>query len=132
MVSWYLFFRGRRRGGRREGETQLIYVDHPGPWVLAALVTLLLLSIADACFTLYELSRGGSEANPVMRAALELGNGSFIILKTVVTLLGATFLCLHKNWTLGRRCLVVALVGYVVLTAWHLYGVLVLLPSLPA
>ena len=129
LLSRYLLF-GRRRGGRRDGETAQIYVDHPGPWIVAAFLGLMVLSIADACFTLYELSRGGTEANPVMRAALELGNGSFIVLKTLVTVLGAAFLCLHKNWTLGRRCLVVALAGYAVLTVWHLYGVLVLLPSL--
>ena len=112
MFSKYLL-RGRRKGGRRTGERERIYVDRPGPRILAAFGALMLLSVADACFTLYELTKGGTEANPVMRAALELGNGGFIILKTLVTLLGASFLCLHKNWPLGRKCLVGALLGYV-------------------
>jgi len=129
MISRYLF-RGRRKGGRRAGESERIYVDRPGPRILAAFAGLMLLSVADACFTLYELTRGGTEANPVMQAALELGNGGFIVLKTAVTLLGAAFLCLHKNWSLGRKCLVGALAGYVLLTAWHLFGVFVVLPPL--
>lgn len=122
MLTRYLF-RGRRRGGRRDGEHERIYVDHPGPFVIAAFLALTGLSVADAWFTLHELSRGATEANPLMQAALELGNGPFVIIKTVVTLVGAGFLALHKNWPLGRRCLMVALLGYAALTVYHLYGV---------
>jgi hypothetical protein len=129
MISRYLFV-GSRRGGRRAGETANVYVDRPGFWAIGAFVALVVLSLADGYFTLYELSRGGTEANPVMRAALELGSRGFVALKTVVTVLGAGFLCLHKNWRLGRACLWFAVAGYLMLTAWHLYGVLVILPSL--
>jgi hypothetical protein len=125
MLSRYLLF-GRRRGGRRESERERTYVDRPGAWVVVAFLGLMTLSVADAYFTLKVLAAGGQEANPVMRAALALGDRGFVIVKTVVTFLGTAFLCLHKNWPLGRLCLVAALVGYAVLTGWHLYGQILL------
>jgi len=128
MLSRFLLF-GRRRGGRREGEQDRLYVDRPGRWVLAAILAVTLLSVADAYFTLHEMSRGATEANPVMRAALSLGNGAFVVLKTLVTVVGALFLGLHKNWALGRTCLWVAVGGYAALTAYHLHGVLHVLPA---
>ena len=57
-----------------------------------------------------------------MLAALSLGNRAFVVIKTAVTMLGAAFLCLHKNWPLGRLCLGIALAFYGALTLWHLYG----------
>src|SRR5688572_8357279 len=128
MVSKYLLV-GRRREVRREDERGRGYVDRPGPWVLVAFGLVTLLSAADAYFTLGALARGGSEANPIMRAALELGNSAFVFVKTFVTIAGALFLTLHKNWALGRGCLFLAAVGYIALTVWHVYGVWYLLPA---
>lgn len=125
MLSRFLFT-GRRRGGRREGEADRIYVDRPGPWIVAGFFVLVLLSILDAAFTLSHLEQGATEANPLMRAALELGDPAFVIIKTVVTVLAVGFLCLHKNWPLGRLCLALALLGYSALTVYHLYGRLLL------
>ena len=121
MVSRYLFI-GRRRSGRRDGETERVYVDRPGPWAVTAFALVTGLSVLDAFLTLDLLSRGGKEANPVMLAALSLGNGPFVFLKTGVTVLGAGFLSLHKNWPLGRVCLWIAVGFYAALTAWHLIG----------
>jgi hypothetical protein len=121
MLSRYLL-RGRRRGGRREGEVEHVYVDRPGPWILTGFLLVVLLSVLDAAFTLSHLERGATEANPFMRAALELGNRAFVVIKTVITVLAVGFLCLHKNWPLGRLCLTLALLGYAALTIYHLYG----------
>jgi hypothetical protein len=121
MVSRYLFW-GRRRSGRREGERERIYVDRPGAWIVAGFAIVVGLSILDATFTLYLLKRGATEANPVMRAALHLGDQAFVLLKTAVTVLAAGFLMLHKNWPLGRACLGLALIGYSALTVYHLYA----------
>jgi hypothetical protein len=121
MLSRWLFL-GRRRGGRREGETAYIYVDRPGPWIVAAFAAVVALSLFDAGFTLDLLRKGATEANPVMRAALSLGDQAFVVIKTVMTVLAMGFLCLHKNWPLGRLCMGVALLGYAALTAYHLYA----------
>ncbi len=121
MISRYLFL-GKRKAGRRDGEMARIYVDRPGPWVVAGFVVLVGLSLLDAGFTLWLLERGATEANPVMRAALHLGNPAFVVIKSVVTILAVGFLCLHKNWPLGRVCLVIALLGYSALTLYHLHA----------
>ena len=121
MLSRFLFV-GRRRGGRRGDEKDYVYVDKPGGWIVAAFVALLVLSLLDAWFTLELLKRGATEANPVMRLALDLGDRAFVLIKTVMTIVAAGFLCLHKNWPLGRACLCLALFGYTTLTAYHLYA----------
>lgn len=121
MLSRYLFL-GRRGGGRRDDETERVYVDRPGPWIIAGFLALVLLSGLDAAFTLSHLERGATEANPLMRRALDVGDSFFVVIKTLVTVIAVGFLCLHKNWPLGRICLAVALLGYTALTAYHLYG----------
>lgn len=121
MLGRFLF-RGRRRGGRREAEQQQIYVDRHGAWVGVAFAALVTLSLLDAWFTLDLLRQGATEANPVMAYALTFGDRVFLAVKTVVTVLGAGFLCLHKNWPLGRLCLGVALGGYTALLGYHLYA----------
>src|SRR6188508_1918482 len=83
MISrWVLV--GRRRGGRREGERAFVYVDRPGAWAFAGFFAILGLSILDAAFTLALLRHGATEANPVMQAALHLGDGPFVFIKTIV------------------------------------------------
>lgn len=121
MLSRFLFV-GRRRAGRREDERDFVYVDRPGGWILTAFAAVLALSLLDAWFTLELLKRGATEANPVMRVALDLGDRAFVLIKTGMTILAMGFLCLHKNWPLGRVCLGVALLGYSTLTAYHLYA----------
>jgi hypothetical protein len=123
MLSRYTL-RGRRRSGRRDGERERIYVDRPGGWVLAAFALVLALSCVDAYLTLRMLAGGGKEANPVMRLALALGDGSFLLIKTTLTLAGLALLSLHKTWPLGRTCLWIAVGGYAVVTAIHIAGLL--------
>jgi hypothetical protein len=48
-----------------------------------------------------------------------------------MTILAMGFLCLHKNWPLGRLCLGIALMGYTALTAYHLYAQHTLAAVLP-
>ncbi len=121
MFSRYLLW-GRRKGPRRGAESEFVYVDRPGTWILLAFACVVGLSMLDAWYTLDLLKRGATEANPVMKMALEISDTAFILIKTVVTIVGAGFLCLHKNWPLGRICLVVALLGYSALLFYHLYA----------
>ena len=120
MFSRYLL-RGKRRGGRRDDERDQVYVDRPGPWIWMAFVAVVGLSALDAIYTLDLLGAGKAvEANPVMRAALHLGTTEFVVIKTTMTLLAVGFLCLHKNWPLGRFCLAAAILGYSTLVVYHL------------
>ena len=122
MLSWFLFFRGRRRGGRREGDEDFTYVDRPGGWILAGFAALVGLSVLDAWYTLDLLKRGATEANPVMKLALDVSDEAFVVIKTVITVAGAGFLSLHKNWPLGRLCMAIALFGYSALLFYHLWA----------
>ena len=121
MFSRFLV-RGRRRGSRREHEDRYTYVDRPGGWILTAFTCVVGLSLLDAWYTLDLIKQGATEANPVMKLALEISDQAFVVIKTLITIGGAGFLCLHKNWPLGRVCLVIALLGYSVLLGYHLYA----------
>jgi hypothetical protein len=121
MLSHFVLT-GHRRSGRREGERDFVYVDRPGLWAAVGFFLIVALSLLDAAFTLALLRRGATEANPLMEAAIRLGAGPFIFIKTVVTALAAGFLCLHKNWPLGRVCTVAAIAGYAALTVYHVHA----------
>ncbi|MEN8149480.1 MAG: DUF5658 family protein, partial [Planctomycetota bacterium] len=68
-------FHGRRGDFRRRAEGANAYVDRYSPWMMAALVAIMVLCVLDALFTLLYLQRGGSEVNPIMAAAIETGVG---------------------------------------------------------
>jgi len=118
MVSRYLF-RGRRRGPRRAAEQEHQYVDRPRHGIIAACLLVLALSTADAYITLRILAQGGSEANPIMAAALRMGHAQFVAVKTALTFFGAAVLCLHQQWALSRAGLRIALAGYAGLLIYH-------------
>jgi hypothetical protein len=118
ISRWWLV--GRRRGGRRDGEQRNIFVDRYSGWEWAAAVALLLLCIADLVMTLDVLQHGGSEANPIMRWALDLGVPVFVALKLGLTLLGALVLLIRVRFRGMRAALVGLVVLYVALIGYHL------------
>jgi hypothetical protein len=96
------FGRGRRRTGRREGETDRTYVDTFTPREVALLLLIFILNIFDAFFTLLWLQRGGAEANPFMAFLLEIGEGAFLLQKCIVVGIWLIVLMIHKNFRLAR------------------------------
>lgn len=88
--------RGHRTFARRQADGQkFLYLDYYGTVTLIAILIILLLSITDAYFTLYLLSHGSDELNPVMAYFLRLGPTSFIVAKhliTSVSILGLLFI----------------------------------------
>ena len=113
---------GRRRGGRRDGETRNIYVDRYSSeeWLLASGV--LVLSFADLVFTLVHLSVGGKEANPVMDWFLQIGGThAFTIAKTAFTLLGVSVLLLHVRFDRVKVLMRLAFALYLALFVFHFY-----------
>ena len=111
---------GRRRGGRRAGEQQNVFVDRYGPWEWAAVVALIGLCVADLLLTLDVLEKGGSEANPLMLWALEQGVPVFVGVKLGLTLLGASVLLVRVRFRGIRVALAALLVLYVALIGYHL------------
>jgi len=112
--------RGRRRGFRRAGEGENEYVDRLAPKTVAVAVVVVLLSCLDALFTLLHLQSGGSEANPLMEAALMQSVNVFLLSKAVLTVLGVVVLAAHQNFRVGARSLLLIFWGYIALTLYHI------------
>jgi hypothetical protein len=114
------WLRGRRRGGRREGETEDIYVDRPSrrEWLLFAAI--LGLAGLDGVWTLLHLERGVEEANPLMAWFLEVGgNPAFAAAKFGVTVVAAGFLLLHARFRTARRLMPWVVAVYTALVIVH-------------
>lgn len=114
----------RRRGGRRDGDAHPAGIDwHDSHW-LAAAILVVLLSFADALFTLTLLDRGAREANPFMEP-LVLGSGrSFAYWKLGLTVSGVVILVVLARARLFRvvpagLLLYLVLAGYVVLVIYE-------------
>ena len=93
-----------------------------------AFAAVIVLCVLDAFFTLDVLSRGAIEANPVMRAALDLGDGAFVILKLLITAAGGALLLRLQRLRVARTGLGVVCTGYVALLGYHIYGQLAYAP----
>jgi hypothetical protein len=123
MWSRYVFSGGRRRTIRRREERDGAFVDVHGPRALLLVLTILVLNLADAWFTLLFLSHGGREMNPVVQGVLDLGGHPwpFVLLKTVGIGIACTFLTMTKHFRPARLGLCFVAIGYTVLLGWHLW-----------
>jgi uncharacterized protein DUF5658 len=74
----------RRRGGRRSDEQHAL-VDWHEPHLLFLALTILLLNVVDAFFTLTLIMEGATEANPVMAYVLERFPKLFAVTKMALT-----------------------------------------------
>ncbi len=119
--------RGRRRSFRRLGEKENQYVDCPSRRTVILALSIVVLSLLDALFTLLHLEQGGREINPAMALILAFGISPFLITKTVLTNLGVIFLTIHENFRIGRRALDFAAALYSLLLVYH--AVLIVLAS---
>ncbi len=119
MLSRY-WLRGRRRGGRRQGETSGIYVDRYARTEVAVVLTILALAVADVVLTGMHLHAGGAEVNPWLDALLaRFGLAAMAAAKLAVTG-GALFvLLLHVRWRIARAGLVGLCVLHLALLCWH-------------
>ncbi|HET6204119.1 MAG TPA: DUF5658 family protein [Planctomycetota bacterium] len=116
VVSRHLFFGGRRRASRVNS-----YVDIYGPGLLAATCAILGLNVLDSILTVIHIGRGGAEMNPLMRWLLDQGQVPFLFWKSLVVGVGVVFLCMHKNFRLGRAGLGLALSSYGGLLGYHIW-----------
>jgi hypothetical protein len=120
-LSRYTFFGGRRRGGRRPGENEASFVDLHGPGLLAVVLGIVALNFLDAWFTMFFLSHGGEELNPIMDAVIREGTLAFVLLKSLGIGICVAVLTIAKNFRFARVGLGFVLVGYAALFGWHMY-----------
>jgi hypothetical protein len=119
-------FRPRRRVGRRTGDEHRIYLDWHEPRVLYLALAIVLMSCADALFTLNLLAAGGEELNGVMRFLLDHDTRAFLWTKIALTGLGIVVLATASRRRLVGRlpvmwCLRLLFVAYLALIAWEIY-----------
>lgn len=95
---------GRRKNFRRKDESNSAthYVDRYSRQTSFASMIILLLCIVDAFMTLNLLNHGATEANLVMRLAIEEGVAAFILTKYLMTAASVLFLVVHSNFRIAR------------------------------
>jgi hypothetical protein len=120
MVSRYTLF-GRRRRNRRDTDPgSHYYVDWiEGPY-LRALVWVCIFIVLDSLSTLYIISRGGSEANPLMRWILERGTFVFLASKLATAIVGFFLLAVHRFFPIARALVILLLSAYGILVLYHM------------
>jgi hypothetical protein len=93
-------FKGKRRHARREEEDQNYYVDSYDAKYLALVLSILILCVFDAYFTLKIIHLGGKELNPLMIKFLDRAPEMSLFLKYVITVISLVILLMHKNFIL--------------------------------
>jgi hypothetical protein len=119
-------FRPRRRAHRRDEDSHRFVFDWHEPRVLYLAVSILLLSCADALFTLNLLTVGAQEANFLMNSLLEQSVDRFLTIKIGLTAISLVFLVVaaqrhFMGWFRVERLLHAVCVGYIFLIAYEIY-----------
>ena len=120
MISRYTFFGGRRKGGRRDGEVENVYVDVYSPQMIGLLLLFFALTVLDSVSTLTYLGKGGRELNPIAQLMIDQGGLFFVVAKGLLSGLCLLFVMLHKNFRPARVALGVGFTFYFLLGLWHL------------
>jgi len=123
-----LFYGGlkpRRRNGRRATDHHRPIIDWHGPELLASSILVLVLCVADALLTLWLMTQGASEANPLMAPLLGGDVRHFAIAKLaltgggIVTLVALANVRIFRTFKVGTLVHTV-LVAYLVLVSYEL------------
>lgn len=118
--------RPRRRVGRRDGDHNRIFLDWHEPRVLYLALGIVLMSCADALFTLNLLAVGAEEANALMRTLIGQDVVYFLRLKIGITAVSVVLLGVAaRRHFLGVvpviRLLQLFCAGYAILVAYEAY-----------
>lgn len=114
----------RRRGGRRKTDAGFAAIDwHDSQWLAVALL-IVILSCADAFFTLTLLANGAYETNPFMAALIDRSPHGFASAKIGLTSVGVILLTLVARMRAFGRLpvgvvLYTVLLGYATLVAYE-------------
>ena len=99
----YGFLRSRRRYTRRQSECEPLFTDYHHPWLFFLATSIMVLSFADAVFTLALIERGAIELNPVMAVAISKGTQAFAMIKMLMTSFGILSLVFLARCMFIRR-----------------------------
>ena len=93
-------FKGNRRQARRTEEDYNYYVDRYDAKYLALVLSIVVLCVFDAYFTLKIIHFGGKELNPLMIKFLDRFPEVSLVVKYLVTVICLVILLIHKNFIL--------------------------------
>lgn len=128
--AWSAFlygnFRPRRRASRRAEDSHHYLFDWHEPRILYLTLGILLLSCADALFTLNLLNAGATEANIIMQKMLEHSVDKFIAVKIIITTMSLVIMVIAaRRQFIGpvsvEHLLQFFCVGYLLLICYELY-----------
>jgi len=127
-------FAPRRYGPRRDSDRSIAAVDWHHPQWLAVAILTLLLSTADAILTITLLSRGATEANPIMNQLVHDSPNAFALVKIGLTSGGIVVLTmLARMRAFGRVpvsfILYMTLFGYAGLVGYEFWLLETLFPA---
>jgi hypothetical protein len=119
-------FRPRRRQLRRAGDHTQVLLDWHDSRVFYLAIAILLMSCADALFTLNLLAVGGEEVNVIMRSLIHDDVQSFLTAKIGLTAVSVVMLvtAAHRHvrgWFSVRSVLKSVCFGYAALLCYELY-----------
>jgi hypothetical protein len=125
---------GRRAYPRREEDRQKSYrTDRHDVKTLAAILTIITLSILDAILTIYLISRGAVEVNPIMAYCLKHGPLKFFGVKYFLTCASIILLLINKNVYLFKHRIrtesvfIAVVILFALVVQWELYLILFVL-----
>ena len=132
----YGSFRPRRRIGRRAGDHDRVFLDWHEPRVLYLVLGIVLMSCADALFTLNLLAIGAEELNVLMKVLITQDVERFLAIKIGLTGVSAVLLAFAaRRRFMGVvpviRVLQLFCVGYAALIIWELWLFAVYFNDLP-
>ncbi len=127
-LMFSLFYGGlrpRRRTGRRASDHYRPIIDWHGPGLLTSAVLVLVLCVVDAFLTLWLMTDGAIEANPLMAPLIDGGARGFAISKLALTGCGILTMVAMANFRVFRLIRVGTLVhtilaAYVALVCYEL------------
>jgi hypothetical protein len=91
-------FKGKRRQARRQMEDFNYYVDRYDAKYLALVLSIVVLCVFDAYFTLKIIHFGGRELNPLMIKFLDRFPEMSLVMKYLITVISLVILLVHKNF----------------------------------
>jgi len=115
-------FKGQRKKVRRLNEDRNYYVDHYEARYLALVLSILVLCVFDAYFTLKIIHFGGKELNPLMINFIERNPEWCLTVKYLVTVVSLIILLIHKNFIVFGK----VKARYIIYLIFFLYFILVL------
>jgi len=120
MFSRYTF-RGRRRANRRASDPRSgYYVDWVEGHYRTAVFAVGVFILLDAAATLEILSRGGTEANPLMAFLLGHSLWAFLMVKIAGALAAVLLLGVHRHFPKVRGLGAILLAAYGGVALYHL------------